>query len=79
MKYYYVIGKRVKAIRETKGISIDEFALNTGLIPEVITAIERGERDIHLSTFISISEALGVCLCSLMPDSFFDSLSEKES
>ena len=71
MEYYCIVGKRVKAIRVAKGISIEKLSDSSGLTIAEIEEIEGGRADIKLGTFVSLSKGLEVCLYSIMPDIFF--------
>ena len=52
------IGQRIKAIREAKGISLDELSHMTGFDVELLSSIERCEVQPQLGTAIKLSKAL---------------------
>lgn len=54
------IGQRIKSIREKKGITQEELALNAGLNRAYIGYIERGERNPSTETISKIARALKV-------------------
>lgn len=54
------IGKMVRNIRERKGITQEQLALNAGLNRAYIGYIERGERNPSTDTLVKIAKALKV-------------------
>jgi len=60
------LGERVRQLREARGWSQEGFAHEGGLGRSFAGAIERGEKDIRLSTLIKLARALGVSLSQLM-------------
>ena len=60
------LGKRVRRLREQRGWSQEGFAHEGGLGRSFAGAIERGEKDIRLSTLIKLAKALGVTLSQLL-------------
>lgn len=56
----------VKALRKEKGLSQEELANSCGLHRTYIGSVERGERNITLSTLEVISEALEVTVIELL-------------
>jgi transcriptional regulator with XRE-family HTH domain len=53
-------GKKVRALRERKGVTIEEFANTSGLHPTQLGRIERGENNPTISYIVLIAEKLGV-------------------
>lgn len=64
-----LIGSKIKGIRESKNLSIDEIAESSGLSVAQITSIENDENMPSLGPLIKIARALGVRLGTFMDDS----------
>ena len=64
-----IIGSKIKGIRESKNLSIEEIAERSGLSAEQITSIENDEHLPSLGPLIKIARALGVRLGTFMDDS----------
>lgn len=62
------IGKRIRAVREEKGWSQEQFAERIGLSVTYTGMIERGERVPKLETFIRITNTLGTSADILLAD-----------
>ena len=62
------VGSKIKTIRETKNLSIEEIAESTGLSKEQIISIEEGQNLPSLGPLIKIARALGVRLGTFMDD-----------
>lgn len=60
-------GKHLKTAREAAGLSQAELGRMVGIPQPDMPAIERGERDVRLSTANRLAHALGVHLCELLP------------
>jgi DNA-binding XRE family transcriptional regulator len=60
------LGERVRRLREQRGWSQEGFAHEGGLGRSFAGAIERGEKDIRLSTLTKLARALGVSLSQLL-------------
>ena len=63
-----IVGAKIKRLRETKNISIDEIAERSGLTVEQITSIETDQNLPSLGPLIKIARALGVRLGTFMDD-----------
>ena len=57
---------RLKAIRQSKGMSVPDLSKATGLHRRTIQDIEK-RGDCMLSTAVKLAGALGVTLCELYP------------
>lgn len=53
-------GKRVRSLREAKGVSQEELAEKAELDRTYISSVERGKRNISLVNITLIAKALGV-------------------
>ena len=62
------VGSKIKGIRESKNLSIEEIAESSGLSTEQIIAIENGQTLPSLGPLIKIARALGVRLGTFMDD-----------
>jgi len=60
------LGERVRRLREQRGWSQEGFAHEGGLGRSFAGAIERGEKDVRLSTLTKLARALGVSLSQLL-------------
>jgi len=60
------LGERVRRLREARGWSQEGFAHEGGLGRSFAGAIERGEKDVRLSTLLKLARALGVSLSQLL-------------
>lgn len=67
MYIFEIIGPKMKAIRESRGLSKSRVAKMTGLSYTAYFAIEKGRTDLRLSTLCKIAAALGV-----EPTKFFE-------
>ena len=60
------LGERVRRLREARGWSQESFAHEGGLGRSFAGAIERGEKDVRLSTLLKVARTLGVSLSQLL-------------
>ena len=60
-----LIGKRIKDIRTSKGLSQEELHKKTGIQNTVISAFEHGKRTPNLQSLAKIAHALGVTIDEL--------------
>jgi len=63
-----IVGLKIKGIRESKNLSIEESAERSGLSAEQITSIENDQNLPSLGPLIKIARALGVRLGTFMDD-----------
>lgn len=63
------VGTKIKGLRESKSISVEEISERSGLSVEQINAIENDENLPSLGPLIKIARALGVRLGTFMDDS----------
>ena len=59
-------GKRLRALREERGWSQEEFADRAGLHRTYVSAVERGVRNPTLSVLERLAKALGVSMADLV-------------
>lgn len=70
LKYDSVsIGKLIRKIRKSKGMSMYRLSLESGISNSVLMRIEKGEREPKTNTLLKIVEGLG-----LTPSKFFAEL-----
>lgn len=60
-------GRRVRALREERGLSQDDLAKLVGMAQTKLPAIEQGRRDVRISTVRRFADALGVSIQDLLP------------
>ena len=63
-----IVGLKIKGIRETKNLSIEEIAERSGLSADQIRSIESDQNLPSLGPLIKIARALGVRLGTFMDD-----------
>jgi len=61
------LGKRIREVRESRGISQENFALDAGLARSYYSGIERGRRNVAVLNLIRIAEALNCEVGDLFP------------
>lgn len=66
--YHTFVGLKIKGVRESKNLSIEEVAERSGLSVEQIASIESNENLPSLGPLIKIARALGVRLGTFMDD-----------
>jgi len=64
-----IIGSKIKGIRESKNLSVEEIAERSGLSTDQINSIENDQNLPSLGPLIKIARALGVRLGTFMDDS----------
>ena len=64
-----IIGSKIRGIRESKNLSLEEIAERSGLSIEQITSIENDQNLPSLGPLIKIARALGVRLGTFLDDS----------
>ena len=62
------VGRRLRRVREDRGLKLHELARLSGLSAPALSLIETGQRDLRLSTLIRIAEALRVPVWRLVED-----------
>lgn len=68
MAQHSIVGFKIKGIRESKNMSVDELAERSGLSAEQIESVEQQEYLPSLGPLIKIARALGVRLGTFMDD-----------
>ena len=62
------VGSKIKGIRESKNLSLEEIAESSGLSKDQIMSIENGQNMPSLGPLIKIARALGIRLGTIMDD-----------
>jgi transcriptional regulator with XRE-family HTH domain len=62
------LGKRIRELRDKKGLSQEKFADLCGLDRTYIAGIEKGRRNVSLVNIEKIARALGLTLSQLFKD-----------
>lgn len=62
------IGYRLRSARKAQGLSLKELSRLSGATLPTLSHIERGTRDVKLSTLVALADALRVDLPSLFQD-----------
>jgi HTH-type transcriptional regulator, competence development regulator len=60
-------GRNLKEIREKKGVSLRDLALEADLSANTISEIELGKRDPRMTTVVKLASALGIDPAELLP------------
>lgn len=63
-----IVGQRIKAAREARGLTQEALAAMVDLSPTHISVIERGLKTPNLDSFVAIANALGVSADALLVD-----------
>jgi transcriptional regulator with XRE-family HTH domain len=62
-----LMGKRIREVRESRGVSQENFALEAGLARSYYSGIERGRRNVAALNLIRIAVALNCEVGDLFP------------
>lgn len=62
------LGNRITCCRERRGMTATDLAVQADVVPETISRIENGQRDIRYRNLCAIALALHVPLSSLQPE-----------
>lgn len=66
--YQAVIGGRIRSLRKANGLSQTQLATLAGLAVPALSLIENGKRDVKLSTFVRLADALRVDVAAFFRD-----------
>jgi transcriptional regulator with XRE-family HTH domain len=70
-------GQHLRKLRTNKGISQETLAELAGLHRTYISSVERGERNVTITTIEKLAAALGVTMAELMPSAIETSRSKQ--
>jgi transcriptional regulator with XRE-family HTH domain len=59
------LGQRVRTLRKQRGWSQEQFAFDTGFGRSFTSSIERGTKDIRLSTLVKLADSFGITINDL--------------
>lgn len=62
------IGQRLRDRRKALGLSLEDLSRLSGATVPTLSTIERGKRDVKLSTLVSLAQALRLDLSDLFAD-----------
>lgn len=68
---YQAIGRRIKKIRDARGMTQDDLAFRCGLSTQHISNIERAHTKLSLPALVKISNVLEVTVDELLCDSMY--------
>lgn len=71
-KLLEVLAHNIRALRRKKGLSQEELAEKCGLHRTYVGSVERGERNVTLSTLEAFSSTLGVSVPQLLTAKAFE-------
>ena len=66
MHFHQRVGKRIRQIREDRGVALDELADKCSIGKNILELIESGRRDIKISELFEISKALDIRISSFV-------------
>lgn len=75
---YIDLGYRIREIRRSASITLDELAEQVGLTPAFLGHIERGSRAASLDTFVAICNVLRVSPVHLLASSLHEDFNEHQ-
>lgn len=61
-----LVGRKIRQIRERAGLTMEELASAAGMNYMEVYHVERGRRDVRLSTLEKIAAGLGITVSTLM-------------
>lgn len=64
------IGKKLKKIRKSKGLTGQDIAILAGISQSTISDIEKDKRSVTLNTLEKICEALGISVVEFLDDEY---------
>ena len=64
----YILGKKIKFLRESAELSQENFADKCGFDRTYISMIERGKRNLSFSNLVKVANGLGVSVSQLTED-----------
>lgn len=70
------VGQNIRAYREARGVSQEEFAADIGLHRTYMGGVERGERNLTLKSLEKLAERIGIDPLELLQPTFDAALGE---
>ena len=62
-----LLGKEIRKVRESQGLSQDKFAYQIGLGRSYYGSLERGEINVSILTLLKVTQGLNVDMKSVIP------------
>jgi transcriptional regulator with XRE-family HTH domain len=66
MNWRAIVGRNVRQLRQARGLTQEQLAVDSRIDLTYVGGIERGKRNPSLDVMVRISEALGVSLVELL-------------
>jgi transcriptional regulator with XRE-family HTH domain len=66
--FYAQVGKRIRTVREERGLTQEALASLVNLTRTSITNIEKGRQKLMLHTFVAVAAALRISPAALLPE-----------
>jgi transcriptional regulator with XRE-family HTH domain len=66
IKFLQKIGRRIRELREERGLTQQQFADRSGLHRTVVCAVERGERNVSILNLRILAKSLRVAIGDLL-------------
>lgn len=63
-----LVGQRLRALRERRGISMRSLAITSGLSANALSMIERGKTSPSVTTLSKLASAMGINICSFFKE-----------
>ncbi len=63
-----MFGAKVRRLREDAGLTLEQLGGRCGMQLAYVSRVERGEKDVQLSTIVRLACALGVAPATLIED-----------
>lgn len=61
-------GRRLREVRQQRGLSQEKLAADAGLARNFISMVETGQRNVTIATVSKLAQALNCRMADLMPD-----------
>jgi transcriptional regulator with XRE-family HTH domain len=61
-----IVGRSIKTARESAGLTQEQLAQRAGMLTHEISRLERGVRDMRLTTAVKVAHGLGVPAADLL-------------
>jgi len=62
------VGERIRTLRESRGLSVEETATRAGVVEHVLRRIEQGKHGVDVSMTEKILTAIGYALEDILPE-----------
>ncbi|MDR1996913.1 MAG: helix-turn-helix domain-containing protein [Candidatus Margulisbacteria bacterium] len=66
--FLQILGRRIRTMREARGISLNKFAYENDFTKSGLSKIETGQSDLRATTLKKISSGLDITLSELIKD-----------